>query len=324
MKIQTADQIGVCSWSLQATGPRDLAKKVRTLGLKKVQLGLTPHRDDPGTWEGTQEILGESGISIVSGMFSTLGEDYSTPETIRRTGGIVPDEHWEENQKIAEAAAALAQRMGLKLVSTHAGFLPHETSDPDFDKLSGRIVALAQMYAKIGGFLLLESGQESADTLLVFLDEMARRGAANVKVNFDPANMILYDMDEPIEALRKLVPHVRQVHVKDARRTTVKGQWGEEVVVGTGQVDWAAFARILAEAGYQGDYIFEREAGGDRVGDIAEGIAALKAAMAEAAQSLLEGGDDHETVRAYLPGVLGDPRDSRATGLRRRRAIDRR
>jgi sugar phosphate isomerase/epimerase len=283
MKTQTTDQIGVCSWSLQATGPRDLADKVQALGLKKVQLGLTPHRDDPGTWEGVQEILGESGISIVSGMFSTIGEDYTTPETIRKTGGIVPDEHWEGNQKIAEAAAALARQMGLKLVSTHAGFLPHEPSDPDFDKLSGRVAALAQMYAKIGGSLLLESGQESADTLLVFLDEMAQRGASNVTVNFDPANMILYDMDEPIEALRKLVAHVQQVHVKDAKRTTVKGQWGEEVIVGTGQVDWLAFVRILAEADYQGDYIFEREAGDDRVGDITKGIAALTAAMQEVA-----------------------------------------
>ena len=128
----------------------------------KVQLGLTPHRDDPGTWEGTQEILGESGISIVSGMFSTIGEDYTTPETIRVTGGVVPDEHWQRNRETAEAAAALASEMGLKLVTTHAGFLPHEPSDPDFDKLCGRIVEIAQFYAQIGGFLLLETGQESA------------------------------------------------------------------------------------------------------------------------------------------------------------------
>jgi L-ribulose-5-phosphate 3-epimerase len=283
MKIQTADQIGVCSWSLRATGPQDLAAKVKTLGLKKVQLGLTPHRDDPGTWEGVQEILGESGISVVSGMFSTLGEDYTTPESIRQTGGIVPDEHWEVNQKTAAAAATLARQLGVKLVSTHAGFLPHQRSDPDFDRLSGRVATLAQMYAEIGGSLLLESGQESADTLLVFLDEMVKRGASNVTINFDPANMILYDMDEPIAALRKLVPHVQQVHVKDAKRTTVKGQWGEEVVVGTGQVDWVAFVRILAEADYAGDYIFEREAGDDRVGDIAKGIAVLQATMEETA-----------------------------------------
>ncbi len=279
MKKQTADQIGVCSWSLQATGPQDLAAKVNTLGLKKVQLGLTPHRDDPGTWEGTQEILDEAGISIVSGMFSTIGEDYSTPAAIRRTGGIVPDEHWEENQELARAAATLAQQMGVKLVSTHAGFLPHEPSDPTFDKLAERVVTLARMYAEIGGSLLLESGQETADTLLAFLDQMTRRGAKNVTVNFDPANLILYDMDDPIEALRTLAPHVEQVHVKDAKRTAVKGDWGEEVVVGTGQIDWVAFVRILAEADYQGDYIFEREAGNDRVGDIAKGILTLKAAM---------------------------------------------
>jgi sugar phosphate isomerase/epimerase len=117
----------------------------------------------------------------------------------------------------------------------------------------------------------------------MFLDEMKKRGK-NVAVNFDPANMILYDMDEPIEALRKVAPHVRQVHVKDAKRTTVKGQWGEEVVVGTGQVDWVAFVRILAEADFGGSYIFEREAGDDRVGDIQKGIVALTAAMKQAAE----------------------------------------
>ena len=35
MKIQTEEQIGVCSWSLQATGPMNLAEKVNALGLKK-------------------------------------------------------------------------------------------------------------------------------------------------------------------------------------------------------------------------------------------------------------------------------------------------
>ena len=281
MKTQAAEQIGVCSWSLQATGPQDLAEKVNALGLKKVQLGLTPHRDDPGTWEGVQEILAESGISIVSGMFATFGEDYTTPDTIRRTGGVVPDADWDENFELAKAAAATAKAMGLTQVSTHAGFLPHEPTDLDFEKLSLRVAQLAEVFAEAGASLLLESGQETAETLLMFLDEMSKRGVQNLGVNFDPANMILYDMDDPTDALRRLVPHVQQVHVKDANRTTVKGQWGEEVVVGTGQVDLAEFVRILAEADFDESYIFEREAGDDRVGDITQGIAALKAAMQE-------------------------------------------
>ncbi len=281
MKTQAAEQIGVCSWSLQATGPQDLAEKVNALGLKKVQLGLTPHRDDPGTWEGVQEILAESGISIVSGMFATFGEDYTTPDTIRRTGGVVPDADWDENFELAKAAAATAKAMGLTQVSTHAGFLPHEPTDLDFEKLSLRVAQLAEVFAEAGASLLLETGQETAETLLMFLDEIGKRGVQNLGVNFDPANMILYDMDDPTDALRRLMPHVQQVHVKDANRTTVKGQWGEEVVVGTGQVDLIAFVRILAEADFDESYIFEREAGDDRIGDITQGVGALNAAMQE-------------------------------------------
>jgi sugar phosphate isomerase/epimerase len=283
VKTQTTEQIGVCSWSLQATGPKDLADKVGALGLKKVQLGLTPHRGDHGAWDGVQEILAESGIRIVSGMYSTVGEDYTTPDTIRRTGGVVPDEHWEENLQLAHATAAIAKAMGLTGANAHAGFLPHDPADPDFDKLCRRVVTLAEVFGTAGVTLLMETGQESAQTLLAFLGEMKQRGVENIAVNFDPANMILYDMDNPIEALRLLAPHVRQVHVKDAKRTTVKGQWGEEVVVGTGEVDWVSFVRILAESDFEGGYIFEREAGDDRVGDIAQGIVALTAAMKEVA-----------------------------------------
>lgn len=279
VKVQSVDQIGVCSWSLQATGPEDLAEKVNALGVKRVQLGLTPHRDDPGAWDGVETVLGASGIRIVTGMYSTIGEDYSSLESIRKTGGIVPDEHWAENLELAKATAAKAKELGLPEIMAHAGFLPHDASDPAYDKLADRVATLAGIFAEAGAGLLMETGQESADTLLAFLDDMKRRGANNVGVNFDPANMILYDMDEPIEALGKVAAHVRQVHVKDARRTKVKGEWGEEVVVGTGEVDWGAFVRILAEAGFEGNYIFERETGDDRVGDIRQGIEALSAAM---------------------------------------------
>ena len=48
-------------------------------------------------------------------------------------------------------------------------------------------------------------------------------------VNFDPANMILYDKGDPIAALRVVGPWIRSLHIKDARRTKVPGTWGEEV-----------------------------------------------------------------------------------------------
>jgi L-ribulose-5-phosphate 3-epimerase len=68
--------------------------------------------------------------------------------------------------------------------------------------------------------------------------------------------------------VRVLGPWIRQVHVKDARRTSVPGTWGEEVVAGTGEVDWPTFFATLHQVGFQGDLCIEREAGNQRVADI--------------------------------------------------------
>ena len=87
-------------------------------------------------------------------------------------------------------------------------------------------------------------------------------------MNFDPANMILYDKGDPVAALRTLGPWVKQCHLKDANRTKTPGTWGEEVRLGTGQVDWRAFFRALDAAGFKGDLCIEREAGNQRVADI--------------------------------------------------------
>ena len=261
MTPQTPEQIGLCSWSM---GPRDaahMAAIMEELGVNKLQLALVPHRDDAGLVDGVPEALARIGARVVSGMFGTVGEDYTTMETIRRTGGIVPDEHWEANQQVARKAAAKARELGLSLVSFHAGFLPHDMESAGFRKLADRIEVVAGIFGDQGIDLIFETGQETADDLWAFFDHLEDRGVTNLGVNFDPANMILYDKGEPIEALRRLLPRVRSIHIKDAIRTRTPGEWGAEAVVGEGQVDWPAFIRTLAEGGYTGDLLVEREWG---------------------------------------------------------------
>jgi sugar phosphate isomerase/epimerase len=80
--------------------------------------------------------------------------------------------------------------------------------------------------------------------------------------------MLLYGKGDPVEAVRLLGRWIRQVHVKDAVQSAVPGTWGEEVAVGTGQVDWPAFFAALADADFTGDLVVEREAGDQRVADI--------------------------------------------------------
>ena len=282
MTPQTPEQIGLCSWSMRPRDAAHMAAVMEELGVRKLQLGLVPHRDDAGLVDGVPEALARIGARVVSGMFGTLGEDYKTMETIRRTGGIVPDEHWEANQLVARRAAAKARELGLPLVSFHAGFLPHDMESAGFRKLADRIEVVAGIFGDQGIDLLFETGQETADDLWAFFDHLEARGVTNLGVNFDPANMILYDKGDPLEALRRLLPRVRSIHIKDAVRTTTPGEWGAEAVVGEGQVDWTAFMGILAEGGYTGDLHVEREWGDDRVGDARRAIEVITRVMGEA------------------------------------------
>jgi len=198
-------------------------------------------------------------------MLGAVGEDYSSLEAIRRTGGLVPDATWPENWQNFQAGAALAKRMGLTLVTFHAGFLPHQSAGTADDRLTGRVRQVAEVFADHGLALALETGQETAETLREFLAQLDR---PNVGVNFDPANMILYDQGDPVAALKVLGPWLRQCHIKDARRTRQPGTWGEEVPVGTGEVDWAGFFQTLEALRFNGDLMIEREAGNQRETDI--------------------------------------------------------
>jgi sugar phosphate isomerase/epimerase len=264
-KTDLAQRLAVCSWSLRPTSPAALFDALATTGLTRLQLALDPLREDPATWGRLPDLARARGVALVSGMFGTVGEDYSTLETIKRTGGVVPDATWEANWRNIQAVADLAARLGLKLVTFHAGFLPHEPTDPAFAKLLDRINKIAVLFAARGLDLGFETGQETADTLAAFLQQLNR---PNVGVNFDPANMILYAKGDPIAALRTLGPWLKQCHIKDARRTRTPGTWGDEVAVGTGEVDWPAFLRTLDALGYRGDLCIEREAGEQRVADL--------------------------------------------------------
>ena len=258
------DRLAVCSWSLQPADPADLIAQLRQIGVMKVQLALDPLREG-GPWADAKQQLADGGVTLVAGMMGCVGEDYSTLQAIRQTGGVVPDETWPHTWENMQAMAPIARDLGLGYVTFHAGFLPEEPEDPDYEKLTGRLRQIADLFAALDITLGFETGQEDGPTLVDFLRVLDK---PNVGVNFDPANMILYDKGDPIEALRELISSVRQCHIKDATRTTVPGEWGAEVIVGTGEVDWPAFFGVLAEAGFEGNLAFEREAGDQRVADI--------------------------------------------------------
>lgn len=259
------ESLAVCSWSLQPASPDDLVAKLNQIGLPRVQLALDPVREQPERWGNVGEVLRRGGYGIVSGMIGFVGEDYTTMETIRATGGVAPDATWEENWENVAKSADIAARLGLNLVTFHAGFMPHNENDPGYAKLLHRLELIADVFAARHIDVAFETGQETGPELHRFLK---RLGRANVGVNFDPANIILYDNGDPIEALRALAPWLKQIHIKDGTRTKVPGTWGVEVTAGTGEVPWHEFFQTLRELKFTGHCCIEREAGTARVADI--------------------------------------------------------
>ena len=267
----TADRLGVCSWSYQL--PMDaVAVEMKKLGLVNINLALQPFlegderhgkAEDAAACKRAEARIESGEWKVSSTMISFNHEDYTTLETIRKTGGIVPDEHWEADRALVAKAAKLTGKWKVPYMLMHAGFLD-EHDKVAFDKYLYRIKTLRDICQKENVELILETGQETADDLAKFMPLVE-----GVGVNFDPANMILYNKGIPTEAVRKIAPWIRHVHIKDAKYTKVPGTWGEEVPWGDGEVDTGLLLKTLDEVGFKGVFAIEREAGADRAGDIA-------------------------------------------------------
>ena len=239
---------------------------VKELGVATVHLHA-PGRDFR-TAEKTAQIKDQfaaAGIEISVVFAGFPDEDYTTPETTQQTVGLVPLDRrarrLEETLAIADFAAAL----GVDAVGMHLGFVP-EASEPDFAAVVEVARTVCDHCRGHGQYFHLETGQETADELLAFIGAVDRE---NLAVNFDPANMILYQAGPPLAALDRVGHLVRSVHCKDAAIERRPGQpWSEDAPLGQGDVDIRAFLLKLRELGYEGPLTIEREFSPDQVGDI--------------------------------------------------------
>ena len=272
--------IGVCSWSLQVKSVPELKRLLDRLEIGVVQIACgDPHH---AAWdEGDQlpEAARKAGFQMTGAMLGFPGEDYTTPQTIQKTGGFGNPATRVERLERLQWALDRTRALGLGDLMLHAGFIP-EPRDSDrkaFLDTLGKVSALAQAKNITVAF---ETGQETADLLRLTLDELR---CPNLKVNFDPANMLLYDKGDPLRAVEILGPDIRSVHVKDANRPVTPGNWGEEVPLGQGQANIRQFVKTLRKVGYQGALCIEREVGNqeERLRDVAHGICYLHECLAE-------------------------------------------
>lgn len=230
----------------------------RELGVPTIQLHA-PHRDSrtQAHADAFLKKIGSFGIQLTAVFGGFTGESYADIPTVSKTVGLVPPETRAARTKEMKEIADFANVLGCKVVALHIGFVPHDPQDPLYQQVIGVARDICDHCAKHSQALHLETGQESADDLLRFIQDVQR---PNLFINFDPANMILYGTGEPIAALKKVGKYVRSVHCKDGKWAKNPGQeWGQEVPLGEGDVGMENYLRTLAEIGYTGPLTIERE-----------------------------------------------------------------
>ena len=273
--------IGVCSWSLQVKNVPELKGFMDRLGIDVVQIACgDPHHASWDEGDAMPAAAKAAGFQMSGAMLGFPGEDYTSPATIEKSGGFGDPATRPERLERFQWALARTKELGLADLMLHAGFLP-EPTDPARKPFLDTLTKVAELAQVVGITVSFETGQESALLLRRTLDDLQ---CPNLKVNFDPANMLLYNMDDPLKVLDLLAPDIRSVHLKDANRPPQSGVWGEEVPLGRGQTNTKAFVKALKRVGYRGALCIEREVGSqeERYRDIEHGVRFLRECLADA------------------------------------------
>jgi sugar phosphate isomerase/epimerase len=257
---------------------RDDFALVRNLGVRCGQLGI------PGTMQLTDaaadhwnRILADARFEAVTVVAAYDGEDYADIPTVQRTVGFIPPATRADREARTLGVSDFAARLGVAGIACHIGFVPEDNTHPDYIGVREVVRRVCDHTARHGQTFALETGQEPAHVLAAFIADVAR---PNLRINFDPANLILYGTGEPIAALRELAPHVVSVHCKDGDwpPASVPGALGSERPLGQGSVGIPAFVKALRDIGFQGSLNVEHECEdqSERWRDIANAVALLR------------------------------------------------
>jgi len=252
---------------------------VAEFGLKTCQLGNW----NPAIWTNTRakeikSLAARAGVDIAAVWAGYTGpkvwDFIQGPSTL----GLVPTRYRKTRTAQLKKAADFAAAAGAPGIITHAGFIPE---NPD-DRLYGpTIAALREVAAhckKRGIGFWFETGQETPVTLLRTIQDI---GLANLGINLDTANCVLYGKANPVDSLDVFGRYVKNLHAKDGLYPTDGRSLGKEVPIGKGKVDWPKLIRRLRELRFTGPFIIEREISGpQQARDIRKAVTYLRRIIA--------------------------------------------
>lgn len=269
-------EIGAMFWG--GGDPLETLRENKSLGVRCGQIGLPGDIDLGAARQAAwKSALAAEAFTLVTVFAAFNGESYADILTVQQTVGFIPPATRAEREKRMLEASDFAAALGVPSIATHIGFVPEDSSDADYVAVREMVRRVCDHAAARNQTFALETGQEPAETLLHFFEDVGR---ANLRINFDPANMILYGTGDPIEALGVLARHVVSVHAKDGDWPPKgrPGALGTEKPLGQGAVGMERFVDKLKQIGYTNPLNIERETPdrGERLRDVKMGVGLLR------------------------------------------------
>jgi len=208
-------------------------------------------------------------------VFSAIcGDLGATPEAVGSGFEVAEQNKWRVQR--SKDIMDLAKKLECDVVTTHIGTVPAEECEKkEIMRAACRELAL---YAdSIGSYFAVETGPESAKLLGDFLDSL---GAKGVRVNYDPANLVMVVADDPVAGVHTLSDYIVHTHAKDGVQLSADPLEWLEVPLGQGGVNWDEYLKALNATGFNGFLTIEREVGENPDADIKLAVEFLKERLA--------------------------------------------
>lgn len=265
-------------------GFKNGVEKAASLGIEGIQayatggeLGVDDITD--AKLKEALDIVKSNGL-VFSAICGDFGHGFMNPEQNKI--------YVEKSKRVLD----LAKKLECNIVTTHIGTVPAEENETK-EIMRKACRELAEYADSVGSAFAVETGPEPGKVLGEFLDSL---GAGGVRVNFDPANLVMCVDDRPENALKYLGKYVVHTHAKDGimlkKKIEEKINIGEEakehqaladmgmkyleLPLGEGDVNFDVYLPALATTGFNGFLTIEREVGDNPEKDIALAVEFLK------------------------------------------------
>jgi len=244
-----------------ANGAEAAIARVRDLGMSNCFLSL-----DGYLGRMTKPLAQEIGGLLEKYSIMATAAEVVRPEPLvwdfehgPSTIGLVPRATRAARIDALKQTSDFAAMLEIPRLQTHCGFIPEDPADPLYEEAVTAIREVAQHCAGNKQMFLMETGQETPTTMSRAIRDVDQ---PNLGVGLDTANLILYGKANPVDAVDIVGAHVRSIHAKDGRWPTDPMKLGEEVLIGTGLVDFERVFAKLHKLGYTGAVTIERETSG--------------------------------------------------------------